>query len=148
MAPAVLGDGEDPVISPAGDRVAFVKGGQIWTAPLDGLAPAKPLFSARGSNSDPRWAPDGSRLAFVSGREGTRGLYISDIANGTGERPLAPSPGEESSPAWSPDGSCLAFVSDRDGNREIYVVGADGSAPRRLTDHLGADHDPRWRPAD
>jgi pimeloyl-ACP methyl ester carboxylesterase len=32
----VLGDGEEPVISPAGDRVAFVKNGQIWTAPIDG----------------------------------------------------------------------------------------------------------------
>lgn len=41
--PKVLGDGEGLVISPRGDKVAFVKGGRIWTAPIDGSAPAASL---------------------------------------------------------------------------------------------------------
>src|SRR2546422_6513360 len=64
-----IADGDEPVVSPRGEVVAFVKGGQIWTAPLDGSAPAKALLTARGESSDPHWSPDGSRLAFVANRD-------------------------------------------------------------------------------
>src|SRR2546422_5484681 len=63
-----IADGDEPVVSPRSDVVAFVKGGQIWTVPIDGSAAAKALFTARGENSDPRWSPEGSRLAFVTYR--------------------------------------------------------------------------------
>ena len=46
--PKAIGDGDEPVVSPRGDVVAFVKGGQIWTAPIDGSAAAKQLFTVRG----------------------------------------------------------------------------------------------------
>ena len=58
--PKPIGDGDLPVVSPRGDVVAFVKGSQIWTAPIDGSAPAKALFTVRGETDDPRWSPDGS----------------------------------------------------------------------------------------
>src|SRR5688572_14767356 len=35
----VLGEGEDPVISPTSDRVAFVKDRAIWVVPVDGATP-------------------------------------------------------------------------------------------------------------
>jgi Tol biopolymer transport system component len=40
----------------------------------------------------------------------------------------------------------IAFVSTRDGNGEIYVMDADGSNPRRLTDHRLWDGFPGWSP--
>jgi TolB protein len=40
----------------------------------------------------------------------------------------------------------VAFVSERDGNPEIYVINADGSNPRRLTDHEALDGGPTWSP--
>jgi len=40
----------------------------------------------------------------------------------------------------------IAFASDRDGNVEIYVMNADGSNPRKLTDHPATDGDPAWSP--
>src|SRR3989475_6723935 len=58
-----IADGDEPVVSPRGDVVAFVKGGQIWTAPLDGSAPAKALLTARseerrvGKECRSRWSP-------------------------------------------------------------------------------------------
>lgn len=107
--PKVLGDGEDPVISPRGDLVAFVKGGQIWTTPIDGSAPGRPLFTGRGTSADPRWAPDGSRLAFVSGRADHAfvGVYVNDT---TPILWLGPTFARDRSPRWSPDGRSIAFV--------------------------------------
>lgn len=107
--PKVLGDGEEPVISPRSDAVAFVRGGQIWTVPIDGAAPARPLFTARGENGDPRWSPDGARLAFVSSRgdHSFVGVYTNDT---TPILWLAPAFARDRSPRWSPDGRRLAFI--------------------------------------
>ncbi len=47
-----------------------------------------------------------------------------------------------------PEAGCeVVFTSERDGNPEIYVVQADGSNPRRLTDHPSADTHPTWSPS-
>jgi len=107
--PVVLGDGDAPVISPRGDVVAFVKGGQIWTVPVDGSTPAKPLFTALGSNGDVAWSPDGNRLAFVSNRgdHSFVGVYTDSV---TPIRWLAATYNRDRSPRWSPDGSRIAFV--------------------------------------
>jgi dipeptidyl aminopeptidase/acylaminoacyl peptidase len=107
--PKPIADGDEPVMSPRGDWVAFVKAGQIWTAPIDGSAPAKQLVMARGENSDPRWSPDGSRLAFVANRgdHSFVGVYTNDSTAITW---LAPAFARDRSPRWSPDGRRIAFV--------------------------------------
>jgi len=107
--PKPIGDGDEPVVSPRSDVVAFIKGGQIWTAPIDGSAPAKQLFSVRGEASDPRWSPDGSRLAFVADR--TDHAFIGVFTNdSTAVTWLAPAFARDRSPRWSPDGRRIAFV--------------------------------------
>jgi dipeptidyl aminopeptidase/acylaminoacyl peptidase len=107
--PVALGEGEGPVVSPRGDRVAFERERQIWVAPIDGSAPARRLFTARGGNGSAVWSPDGSRLAFVSSR-GTHsfvGVYTDEA---TPILWIAPSTSRDASPRWSPDGRRLAFV--------------------------------------
>ena len=107
--PKLIGDGDDPVISPKSDRVAFVKERGIWIVPIDGSSAAKRLFFARGDCGSPEWSPDGSRLGFVSGRgdHSFIGVYTSDS---TPIVFLSPSTGRDSSPRWSPDGKRIAFV--------------------------------------
>jgi dipeptidyl aminopeptidase/acylaminoacyl peptidase len=107
--PKAIADGDEPVVSPRGDIVAFIKGGQIWTAPIDGSAPAKQLVTARGESSDPRWSPDGARLAFVANRgdHAFVGVYTNDSTAITW---LAPAFARDRSPRWSPDGRRIAFV--------------------------------------
>ncbi len=107
--PVVLGDGEEPVISPRSDLVAFRKNRQIWTAPIDGSEEAETLFSTSGNNSDPRWSPDGSRLAFVSNRgdHSFIGVYTDES---TPILWLDPSFTRDRSPRWSPEGDRIVFV--------------------------------------
>jgi Tol biopolymer transport system component len=104
-----LGEGDAPTISPKGSEVAFVRGGQIWTAPIDGTGQPKMLFSARGSNGDPVWSPDGSRLAFVSNRADHAFVGVYTDAT-TPIAWMAPSFDRDASPRWSPDGKRIAFV--------------------------------------
>jgi TolB protein len=50
------------------------------------------------------------------------------------------------SPSWSPDGKRIAFVSNRAGNPQIYVMGADGSAQKRITFQGNYNTTPNWSP--
>ena len=107
--PVRLAEGAAPVISPRGDVVAFTRGGQIWTVPIDGSAEPKRLLASRGSNGSPTFSPDGARLAFVSSRgdHAYVGVYVNDS---TPIRWIDPGTTRDGSPRWSPDGARLAFV--------------------------------------
>ncbi|MDQ2668234.1 MAG: prolyl oligopeptidase family serine peptidase [Gemmatimonadota bacterium] len=120
-APKRIAEGDDPVISPRGDVVVFIKDRAIWTSPLDGSGTAKKLFSANGEAEDPQWSPDGSRLAFVSGRgdHAMIGIYTNDTTAITW---VAPSTKTDRSPRWSLDGSRIAFVRTASGGAPDSVL--------------------------
>jgi dipeptidyl aminopeptidase/acylaminoacyl peptidase len=107
--PKLLGEGDEPLISPKSDRVVFVKERGIWSVPIDGSTPAKRYFYARGECGSPEWSPDGTHLAFVSNRgdHSFIGIYTNDA---TPIVYLAPSTSRDSSPRWSPDGKRIAFT--------------------------------------
>ena len=107
--PKLLGEGDDPLISPKSDKVVFVKDRGIWSAPPDGSTPAKRFFYARGECGSPEWSPDGAKLAFVSNRgdHSFIGVYTNDS---TPIVYLAPSTSRDLSPRWSPDGKRIVFV--------------------------------------
>jgi len=107
--PKLIAEGDDPELSPAGDRIAFVKDRQIWISPVDGSSAAKKMFSANGDLDNPQWSPDGKRLAFVSGRgdHSFIGIYTNDS---TSIQWIAPSTSRDASPRWSPEGTRIAFV--------------------------------------
>jgi dipeptidyl aminopeptidase/acylaminoacyl peptidase len=107
--PKLIAEGDAPAPSPRGDVVAFERGREIWSVPIDGSRPASRLFFARGASESPAWSPDGRILAFIT----SRGVH-SYVAIYTSEsepiRYLAPSTSIDSMPRWSPDGTRIAFV--------------------------------------
>jgi dipeptidyl aminopeptidase/acylaminoacyl peptidase len=110
--PVQIAEGDSPALSSKG-QLAYVKDGQIWTAPLpresnDAGKPQR-LFFDRGKDGSLVWSPDGTRLAFVSDRgdHSFVGVYA------TAEQPLlylAPSTSFDSDPVWSPGSGSLAFM--------------------------------------
>src|SRR5262249_24045382 len=99
----MLTPGDEPAISPKGDRVAYVKCGQVWSVPRAPNGKAEALFFARGRSGGLVWSPDGAAIAFISNRGGYNLLGIYTSAE-TPIRWLAPGTDRPSSPVWSPDG--------------------------------------------
>lgn len=104
-----LVEADAPVLSPKSDVVAFTKGSQVLTVPIDGSAAAKGLFTVKGNAGSLGWSPDGSRLAFVSFRGDHSFIGVFTDAK-TPIQWIAPAFARDGSPRWSPDGSKIAFV--------------------------------------
>src|SRR5262249_49269352 len=71
----------EPSVSPGRSEIAFVSGGDIWTAPLGG-GEARLLVSHPANESRPLYSPDGKRLAFVSSRTGNGDIYVLTFETG------------------------------------------------------------------
>jgi dipeptidyl aminopeptidase/acylaminoacyl peptidase len=112
-----VGAGHAAVASPKDDAVAFISGGQIWTAPAQGGQAAQRVHD-RGDDTSLTWSPDGAKLAFVSTRAGHS---IVGVLNLPGDRItwMAPSFDSDIAPEWSPDGRRLAFVRIPAGEGEV-----------------------------
>ncbi|HUE22611.1 MAG TPA: prolyl oligopeptidase family serine peptidase [Bryobacteraceae bacterium] len=108
-APRLIGEGNQPAVSPKGGLVAFVRKGQVWSAPLDGDQKAAQLIHARGQNGGLKWSPDGARLAFVSSRGNHSFIGVYD-ATAKAIRYLDASVDRDGAPVWSSDSRRVAFV--------------------------------------
>src|SRR5215207_6806539 len=120
----------EPAISPDRREIAFVSGGDIWTAPAEG-GEARLLVSHPATELRPLWSPDGRRLAFVSTRTGNGDLYVLELGAGTVRR-VTYDDAPEVLDAWSRDGRWLYFSSGAGevGNmQDVHRVRADGGTP-------------------
>jgi Tol biopolymer transport system component len=146
---------EDPVWSPDGTRIAFVKVGDL-TAPgiyvmnADGFGPRRILEDVTGPSS-PSWSPDGAEIVFESGLgqegagNGDRDIFILEVATGRVTR-LTDHPARDEYPVLSPDGSRIAFTRQRQDDADIYVMNGDGSGVTQATSGEGVDLRPAWSP--
>ena len=55
----------EPTWSPAGDRIAYFHGGELWIMNANGRH-AHRVYAGVGGAWAPAWSPDGSRIAFLS----------------------------------------------------------------------------------
>src|SRR5215471_1133824 len=124
----------EPAIAPDRPEIAFVSGGDIWTAPLSG-GEAHLLVSHPANETRPMYSPDGTRLAFVSNRTGNGDIYVLHLASGALTR-ITYDDAPEQLDAWSRDGKYLYFSStaqDISGMNDVYRVSAEGGMPVAVT---------------
>ncbi|MCS6951966.1 MAG: S9 family peptidase [Bryobacterales bacterium] len=124
--PRRLDEGHSPAVSPAGDRVAYIKQQQVWHVRLEGDAKPEPWVRTRGRPSALRWSPDGSKLAFVVHRDDHSFIAIYDLASKRVHY-LDPSTDFDGNPAWSRDGRRVAWIRIPFW-RELQVFGPKRSA--------------------
>ncbi|MFN2456847.1 MAG: prolyl oligopeptidase family serine peptidase [Chitinophagaceae bacterium] len=112
--PKAIAEADEPVISPKSDSVVFIKGGQVWVAPVNASSTGKNLFTSSGTTGSLKWSPNGTRLAFVSNRgdHSMIGVYTMNSATITW---IAPSFKRDNNPKWSPDGTQLVFIRNAGG---------------------------------
>ena len=57
--------GVNPRLSPDGEQICYLKGGQIWLYDIPSRND-QPLTSMRFGASDPLWSPSGKQICFIS----------------------------------------------------------------------------------
>ena len=136
----------DPEWSPAGTRIAFTRGNNIWVMDADGTHQVD-LTNSPNTNGGPTWSPDGTKIAFVSDRDvNTLEIYVMN-ANGSHVKRLTTNSLTEHNLAWSPDGTKIAFDANNGSNEEIYTVSAkNGSGLTDLSNSSAVDDSPDWSP--
>lgn len=148
------GADSDPVWSPKGDRIAFLRrtddGRDIYL-----LRPTKSGDWADDTDEEavadtgddefgPAWSPDGRRLVFVAWLDDGQTEIFTVRVDGSQRRRLTHNTVDDLMPAWSQSGDKIAFVSHAYGNAEILYMNADGAEQRRLTTGAGEDTQPDW----
>lgn len=111
-------------------RIAFERGGRVWTTDSDGanVTPVTP------SGMSPQWLPSGRGLVYQGALGGERTpLMFVDLTTGA-QRTITSAAGSmDISPAVSPDGRSVLFARVSENGSDIHLVPIEGGAPRRVT---------------
>ena len=109
--PRIVGRGHDPVFSPDGRSLAFVRRGSMMVyGEDDGV---RQIATLRGNAGDLSWSPDGAHILFRELRSGHSVVGVLDTAERT-LRYLGATLGHSSDPVFSPDGKSVALIQYRE----------------------------------
>lgn len=148
-----------PVISPQGDRVAYVatRDGlfDVYVAETAGSPRPRKVLDAQDNTRfeslriltpGMAWSPDGQRLA-VAVKSGARDVIaLVDVETGRSESVAVEGVDAIRSVAWSPDGARIAFAGTSGAHADLWTVDIASGAATRVTNDLYADHAPAWAP--
>ena len=155
------GANQQPTWSPNGSRIAYMRGGEIWSVALDGQG--KTLIASleytEGLDLEwPKWNPLDANQLIASGFDfidgGGRDLYKIDCQGTTTK---ITSNGESVVPSWKPDGSRIVFsigdysgfLYEGNGTRDfdLWTIKPDGSELHRLYGQRGVwEWQAAWSP--
>jgi hypothetical protein len=113
----VISNASSPALSPAGDRVAFVRDGQVWTCDLSG-GDLVQITTDAVSHDNPTWSADGTTIAFNTGGSG---VVATAAADGSTAAP-APVNGLSGLPAYQTTNTDLVL---RLAGRDRFATAVD-----------------------
>lgn len=125
-----------PRLSPDGATVAFVRHGDIWTAPATG-GTAKRITVHAASDSRPCFDPSGEYLAFQSDRSGRNQIHVTFVGGGI-SRQVTSGSTSRTLLGFTADGEGLVVIESTDrnwarneGNR-LFVIDLHDRVPKRM----------------
>jgi Tol biopolymer transport system component len=133
--------GTYPSWSPDGERLAFERGGDLYTVELDGSGERR-FVDDPGHDETPVWV-SADEILFASDRAGELDVYRVRPDGSELER-LTDDPTDDDHPRPGPNGGEIVFNSKRhDGETyQIWRMNRDGTGVRRLTVHSEWDSYP------
>ncbi len=146
------------VWSPNGKLIAYVRQttvNQIWLMDTNGENQVQFNFSDPGMYTQtPAWTPDSQLILFsqVKGNQPVPWLMAQRVRDqGTNLEFHVPPTGQDIGPigsvSISPDGFLIVFEGWPDGkNHDIFLMTLNGADRNPLTNDLGYDFSPAWRP--
>lgn len=117
-------DETEPSWSPASDRIAFLRGDEVWVVDADG---SDERFVTERAHGTPRWSPDGDAMVFPRGPS----IYVVPADGGEARRiePDDTAAGHDlSGPYWLQDGRIL-FSAHGD---HLWTMSPDGSEAEQV----------------
>ena len=146
QAPRPVSNGELPVVSPDGKRIAFLsnRGGaqDLFIVAADGTGETR-LTNTPEEEGNPGWTTDGKRVLFSVFANDASRLYSIDL-EGKNLREIATVPGRGL--ALSPDGKRLVYMAGGWTAMRLMLSSPDGSNAKQINDGTSIAWNVHWSP--
>jgi Tol biopolymer transport system component len=134
--------------SPDGREICFSSyrdgDANLYVAPSDGTAPAKPLLQSERNKQPLDWSPDGKWIVYGDLNEKTLAdIWLLPLFGERRPTPFIQTASIEYNARFSPDGRWLAYQSNQSGQHEVYVTPFPGPGERTQVS-TGGGESPKW----
>jgi TolB protein len=139
--------GREPAVSADGQRIVYVKGGDLYTASRSGGDEVQ-VTDTPVVERQPSFSPSGNKLLFATDTTVHKPGHIFTVRTDGGDRTqLTQSERADSDPEYSPDGDKIVFVRDVPPSvTQLFAINPQGGDRQQLTLGEFACDSPTWSP--